>query len=355
MMTKTDPLNPKPITTLQPPLPTPLKGATQIFPARSVFELARSELSGQTLERGAEALAETQENLGFTLGARRGAGRIGLEGRIERPRTRPLLQQLVRSLPATARIDEARRHLSALPEVTEIVETLEREGHDAGEAALLLASLLEEEPAASPRRAQLEKALASVTAKNDWSLQLFARLELGPGSQHSFQQLKQLYQRATDSRPRLLQWFEAFRRLQDRDRKLKALIRTLAFELSAEGPATGSQLGAVISDLKRILLFWGMEDHCQRAARSLNIEELSADTLAQTLLEVIEQPWMQAEWILEQARQQVPDATRHYAYVQQLLELVKLMTEECFEDSEQRSALLETLYEAREQLADQGL
>ncbi|MFW8695695.1 hypothetical protein ACOI9Y_34530, partial [Mesorhizobium japonicum] len=94
-----------------------------------------------------------------------------------------------------------------------------------------------------------------------------------------------LYQRATSRRPRLLQWFEEFRKLQDRQRKLKALIRTLAFELSAEGPATGSQLGAVISDLKRILLFLGMEDHCHRAARTLDIDGVDGDAVVQTLLE----------------------------------------------------------------------
>jgi type III secretion system YopN/LcrE/InvE/MxiC family regulator len=319
-----------------------------------VLELARRELNGPTLEGAVDALSETQENLGFTLGARRLAGRVSHEGRAERPRIRTQLQQLVRNVPATARTDEVRRHLSSLEEVSEIIEALERAGADAGEAALLLASLLDNDHLPRPRREQLEKALERITAQQDWALKLFGRLELGPASSRSFQQLKQLYQRATSQRPRLIQWFEEFRQLDDRQRKLKALIRTLAFELSAEGPATGSQLGAVISDLKRILLFLGMEDHCHRAARTLDIAGLDGDALVQTLLEILQQPWMQAAWVTDHTRQQVADTTRHYAYVQQMLELVKLMTEECFEDAEQRTAILDAFSEGRETMAEEG-
>lgn len=307
------------------------------------------------MERAAEALSETQENLGFALGARRLPGRASHEGRLERPRIRTMLQQMVKNVPATAKSEEVRKHLSGLEEVSEIIEALEREGHDAGEAALLLASLLADEHLPGPRRELLEKALGRVTAEDDWTLKLFGRLELGPASKSSFQQLKQLYQRATSRRPRLVQWFEEFRQLGDRQRKLKALIRTLAFELSVAGPATGSQLGAVISDLKRIMLFLGMEDHCQRAARMLNITGLDGDALIQTLLEIIQQPWMQADWIAIHTQQQVPDSARHYAYVQQMLELVKLMTDECFEDAEQRNAIIDVLGKYRETLSEEGL
>ncbi|WP_158484770.1 type III secretion system gatekeeper subunit SctW [Pseudomonas chlororaphis] len=320
-----------------------------------MLDLARSELSDQTLERAADALSETRENLGIALGGRRLPGRISHEGRLERPRIRTMLQQMVKNVPATAKTDEVRKHLSGLEEVSEIIESLEREGHDAGEATLLLASLLADENLASPRRELLEKALGRVTAEDDWALKLFGRLELGSGSKSSFQQLKQLYQRATSRRPHLVQWFEEFRQLDDRQRKLKALIRTLAFELSAEGPATGSQLGAVISDLKRIMLFLGMEDHCQRAARTLDIAGLDGDALTQTLLEIIQQPWMQADWAIEHTRQQVPDSARHYAYAQQILELVKLMTDECFEDAEQRNTIIDALGECRETLSEEGL
>lgn len=318
-----------------------------------MLELARSELGGPALAGATDALSETQENLGFALGGRRPAARATPEARL--PRMRTQLQQMVRNVPATAKTDEVRRHLSGLEEVSEIIEALERDGHDAGEAALLLATLLESDNLSPARREQLEKALGRITAQDDWALKLFGRLELGPTSPHSFVQLKQLYQRATSRRTRLVQWFEEFRQLPDRQRKLKALIRTLAFELSAEGPATHSRLGAVISDLKRILLFLGMEDHCHRAARTLDIDGVDGDALVQTLLEIIQQPWMQVDWVTDLSRQQVADPNRRYAYVQQLLELGRLMVEDCFEDAEQRNTILDALREARERLADEGL
>lgn len=180
---------------------------------------------------------------------------------------------------------------------------------------------------------------------DEWTLKLFNRLEFGNTCKSSFLTLKRLYQRATSRHTPLVQWFEEFRQLHDRKRKLKTLIRTLAFELSAEGPAMDAQLGSVITDLKRIMMFMGMEDHCHRAAHTLNIEALDGDGVISILLEVVQQSWMHADWLEQMTSRQVPDARLQYAYVRQMGELLKLMTDECFEDDEQRKMITDVFSE----------
>ncbi len=364
MITKADPTAIKPPLGIQDSPPRPLSGATQIFPPQSVLELARNELDMQPvslelmpIDGGSNALAETQENMGFTLGSRKqAAGRGASDSKLERPRTRSMLQQLVKHVMATssAQLDELNKRASEMDEASDILEAMREGGLDAGEMALLLASLLARENLGSARRKRLENALSAVTDDDEWTLQLFSRLEFGSVGKSRFLELKQLYQRATSRRTRLMQWFEEFRQLHDRKRKLKTLIRTLAFELSAEGPTTEIQLGAVITDLKRIMMFLGMEDHCHRVAHALGIDGLDGDAIVTTLLEIIQQSWMHVDWLEQQISRQVPDVTLQYTYAHQMGELVKLMTDDCFEDDEQRKMISDAFSEYKERLSEGG-
>ncbi|MEA3121611.1 MAG: hypothetical protein QOH33_1166, partial [Paraburkholderia sp.] len=152
--------------------------------------------------------------------------------------------------------------------------------------------------------------------------------------------LRELYRRASAQRPRLAQWFFELRGLHQRKRKLKTLIRALAFELSAKGFATGPQLAAVIGDLKRILQFLSMEDQCVRLARSSSIEGLDGDTVMALLIEAIQESWLHANWIAERTSLITTDQARQCAFVMRLNEVVKLLPSECFVDDDQKDAVL---------------
>ncbi|AVO60244.1 type III secretion system gatekeeper subunit SctW [Pseudomonas chlororaphis] len=365
MITKTDSASIKPTPLIQNPAPLPLPGATQVFPAQSALELARTEFDMQATgldfiptEVPGDALSETLENMGFALGSyRQATGRGTSDGKSERPRTRAMLQQLVKHVTATApaQMEDLQKHTAAIDEASDLLACMGDKGLDAGEMALLLGTALGRKNLGGAQRKRLEEALSAVMEDDEWTLRLFNRLEFGSTGKNSFLALKQLYQRATSRRTRLVQWFEEFRQLHDRRRKLKTLIRTLAFELSAEGPAMDAQLGAVITDLKRIMLFFGMEDHCHRVARTLAIDGLDGDGVIGTLLEIVQQSWMHVDWLEQQTSRQVPDARGQYAYVRQMGELVKLMTDECFEDDEQRKMIAEVFSEYQEKLSDEGL
>jgi type III secretion system YopN/LcrE/InvE/MxiC family regulator len=364
MINKTDSANLKSVPAIQNTPQRPPTSATQIFPSQSAIELARDEFDMQTdgfeflpVDRVEDAVAETLENMGFALGSRQRATRRGTsDGKAERPRTRAMLQQLVKQITATAstQLDDLHRRASGIDEASDLMAAMRESGLDAGEMALLLAHLLTGKNLSGARRKRLDDALSAVMADDEWSLQLFTQLEFDATGKSGFAELKHLYQRATSQRTRLVQWFEEFRQLHDRKRKLKTLIRALAFELSAEGPAMDTQLAAVISDLKRIMMFLGMEDHCQRVAQTLRIDGLDGDAVIETLLEIVQQSWMQADWIEQRTARQVPDETLHYAYARQIGELVTLMTDDCFEDDEQRKMISNAFAEFQEKLSDQG-
>lgn len=265
-----------------------------------------------------------------------------------------MLQQLIKQLTETAaaHLDDLHQHTSTLDEASNVLGSMAEKGLDAGEIALLLSAALARKHLTYAHRKRLEAALCAVMDDDEWALKLFNRLEFGAVGKNDFLALKHLYQRATSRHTRLVQWFEEFRQLHDRKRKLKTLIRTLAFELSVEGAATDIQLGAVITDLKRIMMFMGMEDHCHRAARTLGIDDLDGDGVLTALLEIVQQSWMQADWLAQQTSRRVPDTRLQYAYVQQMGELVKLMTDDCFEDDDQRKMISDAFAEYREQLSE---
>lgn len=351
------------ISTTQPPT----SRAVQIEPAQSVLELARSELettapdwTEMPITPGdiqSDAMTETLEDIGFALGSRLRNPRqvtTASDGKIERPRPRAMLHRLVKQINAVspAQLNELKRRLPDLEDILDIDNAMRAAEFDAGEQALLLAALLANKRMSSAHRKRLEAALATVMDSDEWALCLFSRLEFGAASRQSLSELRQLYQRAASHQTRLAQWFAEFRRLQDRQRKLKTLIRALAFELSANGPALEVHLGAVIADLKRVLHFLGLEDQCQRVAQSLHLSEVDGDTLLEELLEIVQQTWIQSDWLAERTQHRVPDSTRYYSYARHLAELVKLMPEDCFDDNDQREIILNAFSDYLTQLAE---
>ncbi|GAM52544.1 type III secretion cytoplasmic protein [bacterium endosymbiont of Mortierella elongata FMR23-6] len=332
-----------------------------------MLELAQSELEASASdwtdmsvmfsEMQGDAVTETLEDIGFALGSRLRDPRranTASDGKIERPRTRAMLQRLAQQISAIspAQLDDLHRRLPDLEDLLDPDQAMREAGFDAGEQALLLAALLADKGISGARRKRLEAALANVMDNDEWALCLFSCLEFGAANRQNLSELRQLYQRATTRQTRLVQWFAEFRRLQDRQRKLKTLIRALAFELSANGPALETHLAAVITDLKRILHFLSLEDHCQRMAQSLALNEVDGDTLIADLLEIVQQTWVQSDWLAERTQQRIPDSTRYYSYARHLTELVKLLPDDCFDDNDQREMILNAFTDYLTRLAE---
>ncbi|KVN03476.1 secretion protein [Burkholderia sp. MSMB1552] len=365
MMNRIDPAAGRPAPSVTPAGPSATPIAREIVPAGSALDLAQEALADlphdfdtmppELAGVSAESFAETLEDIGFVVGTRlRETRRAQAGGSTDRPRTRAMLQQLIRQIGAVsaAQLDDLRRRMPGIDELEDVGDAMRAAGMNDGEMALLLGAMLEEGKLSGARRRRAEARLAAVLSGDEWALQLFAHLEFGRAGQAGLAQLRQLYQRATARERRLTQWFDEFRRLPDRRRKLKTLIRALAFELSSEGPAMDVRLAAVITDLKRILQFLGIEDHCGRCADSLRAADVDGDALIAALLEIVEQSWLSAAWLDAQTRRMMPDATLRYRHAKGMMELVKLLPDDCFDDADQRTTILDAFGEHLEALSD---
>jgi type III secretion system YopN/LcrE/InvE/MxiC family regulator len=323
-------------------------GAAQIFPAESAFDIAQNELSLNPGEFAAapaslngvdsESYIETLEDIGFALGARARDGRAMRDGKTDRSRAKAMLGKIGEI--AVEQGDQLLARVPAIEQSPAPYDEMRRAGFDAGEMALLLGVCLRRGALTETAGRRFDDALSAVMEGDEWVLLLFNRLEFGAAGRNALAELRQLYRRASTQRPRLAQWFLELRGLPERKRRLKTLIRALAFELSAEGLATGPQLAAVIGDLKRILQFLSMEDHCDRLARSSSIAGLDGDTVMALLIEAIQESWLHANWIADRASLITSDEERKCAFVMRLNEVVKLLPSECFLDEDQKDAVL---------------
>jgi type III secretion system YopN/LcrE/InvE/MxiC family regulator len=364
MMNRIDPPVARPTPAVTPTGPAAPSLAREIVPANSALELAGEALADLPLDFSqmprelagvsAESFAETLEDIGFVVGSRlREPRRTQADGSTDRPRTRAMLQQLIRQIGAVsgAQLDDLKRRLPGLDELEDAGDAMRAAGMNDGEMALLLGAMLEEGKLSGARRRQAEARLATVLSGDEWALQLFAHLEFGRTHQ-GLSELRQIYQRAAARERRLTQWFDEFRRLPDRRRKLKTLIRALAFELSAEGPAMDARLAAVITDLKRILQFLGIEDHCGRCADGLRAAQVDGDALIAALLEIVEEAWLSAAWLDAHTKRMIAAPTLRYRYAKGMMELIKLLPDDCFDDTDQRATILDAFGEHLEALID---
>lgn len=343
----------------RPPAAT---GTEQVIPAASAFEIAETELASMSdspelalagaLGVTTESLTGTLEEMGFALGARaRARGVLVREQPTERTRQRSMLQRV--GALASEQVDELSLRVPEIDDSSNPFDDMRRRGFDIGEMALLLGARLARKDLTPDARQRLENALSTVMADDTWVLQLFNRLEFGAAGRDGFAELRMLYQRASAMRPHLAQWFAQLRGLKDRKRKLKTLIRALAFELSAEGPATDLRLAGVIADLKRILHFLGIEDHCEQLAGSLTRERMEGDDVLGVVIEIVQQPWLDTQAIAQQARSVIQHSESQYPFAARLKELIKLLPTDCFEDEMQRGAMLDVFGEYLEKLADE--
>ncbi|GLU33130.1 TyeA family type III secretion system gatekeeper subunit [Trinickia caryophylli] len=329
--------------------------AAQIFPAGSALEMARSEWGTNLLELEAielstsgidsESFLATMEDIGFAMGARTRALR---EGKIDRARTKVMLGKL-----GDIAVEQAEALHARVPEIERSpapYDEMRRAGFDAGEMALLLGARLKNGGLSDAARRRLDDALSTVLDSEDWVLLLFGRLEFGAATRGELAQLRRLYQRAADQRPRLAQWFAQLQALHERKRKLKTLIRALAFELSAEGPATDTRLAAVIGDLKRIVQFLSIEDHCERLARAMPDAALDGDAVLRIFIEAVDQSWIDGGWVEEQASVLAAQSVPVQLMVQRLADIARLLPGDCFQDEDQRDMMLGAFLECLDML-----
>lgn len=333
--------------------------ATRIEQPRSVLELAEAERATFTDNwiLDPDALTETQENLGFAMGDRLRSRGSGGSGSSDRSRPRSMVQRLAGSIVTVdpEQMQGLRQRipgLEAVEDVDDLMNKMRRHQLDSGETVLLLGLMLNDDDLTHEKKQLARQALSRVMENEQWVIQLFSTLEFGITAPAALASLRQLYQRAIDRQPGLVYWFSQFRQLTDRQRKLKTLIKALAFDLHA-GQGDTIKLAATITDLKKIVQFLTIEDHGRRLAAKLAIPGLTGEEITAFLIDIIQQSWVYSDWLSNRIMEQLPPQHNPYQYVRGQMELIKLLPETCFNDSDQQATLIDTFLEYLEKIEEE--
>lgn len=351
-----------PVTSQLLPAQSRPNSVSQVIPSRSALAMAQNALGNDMIAADSllselDRLPEININARFPVGIMSGDRSGSPLGSSDKSRPRNMLRRLASQVASVApeQLEELRGRIMAIEQVEEVddlLNSLRRHQCDSGEITLLLAAMLNDSDLSPAKRRRLELALEKAMDDEDWTLQLFGYLEFGKVGRKGLAELRRLYQQATHQHSEMLYWFSQFRQLNQRQSKLKSLIRALAFELSSEFGINSIHLASVITDLKKILQFLTLEDHSQRVAKALKLPEVDGDRIIEELLVVVQQSWIYSDWLSERASKLLPEEECKYGYARHMVDLIKLMPEGCFEDIEQREIILQAFAEYQEELAN---
>lgn len=324
-------------------------GSRQILPAPSIMASVQEAFAGVD----SSALQETLEGMSLSLGSRLKDLRRRNED--EGPqRSQQALVELVSDLddPMLIVLVEKFAQLGEQPEHP--LALLQAADIPLGAQLLLLSSLLADKRLSDKRRQRLEQALASLLEGDDWELQLFGYLEMGQISGNALSQLRTLYQRSRrEDQPQqgLAEWFANIKEWPDRQQRIRILLRALSFDLSTSAEHNQQiRLAATINDLKRLLLFLGLEEYCTLLGREV---ALSNEQVLSEILLIIEQPWISPEWLAERLQLLELPEQLHANYLRCLKALLRLLPDPCFKDLDQKEQILKALMTVQDHLDQQ--
>lgn len=301
------------------------------------------------------ALQDTMEDMSLVLGNRlRGKSRQALGGDDEKINRDEMLSLLAEQVAG----DKLDSMLSTIQRsgVQDDLLSLYRQGEmNFSDAALLMAAGANALPLGSKRRKRLSSQLDELLAEQeDWALLMFADLELGSVNQNAMQAMQQIVRQhhkpdQEDNPEGLWQWFNRIKDWTDRSRRIRVLLHTFAFELSsAQSKEVTARLVTTLMDLKKLLVFLGLEDSARRLA---NVALISQDEALSEVLLLIEQRWMYTEWLVNRLQQLKIQESKQVLYLIRLNEIVKFLPDICFLDAQQRKQLSETIDEYIYQLS----
>ncbi|ATM97531.1 type III secretion system protein SsaL [Yersinia frederiksenii] len=321
---------------------SPLRDAKpqgEIAPAHSVMELAGLEL----LEVRQTALEETMEGIGFSLSSRM-RDQQSIETEKRNQRRQQLLVKLI------AQLSGGTDHLlpSNIPlglDISLLASKLRQGELSPGQQILLLAAMIAETKDNPLRRRSLSQLMAPLLADAGWEIELFGLLELGSQKSGELSAVKQLFtQSIYQDEFSIVEWFTRVSRWPQRQQRVRVLMRAMAFELSCQPPSQhGERLSATLYQLRRLLMFLGLEDHCNRMGKACGV---AGDVILNEVLAVVGQHWLFSGWLQPRIEAIVgSDITMRRNFIRRFYELFNLMPIDCFDDQDQQGQILATLLE----------
>lgn len=323
----------------------------QMFPATTSLSLLTEEVMDSSL-------METMESMSLVMGSRirQESGRkTGAKNSSDR--LSDALMNWVPKVEGGALIELLSRFSDLGSAPGDLIEQMRQGGAPEGAMVLLLASLLADPRIEHKRRRRLEDAMAQLLEDEAIGIDMLAWVEMGDVAGDGLIPLRQIYQRIRqrddESEPDrgLASWFDEIREWPDRRVRLRVLIRALALDLSADADHHPVKVVAAMSELKRLLLFFSMEDHCASVAFSAGIDP---ERLFAEMLFLLEQTWVYPDWLEQRIRMLNVREERIFVYLRQMRELLHFMPAPCFQDEEQAEQLLGAFEQLQEQYEEQS-
>ena len=329
-----------------------LLGEDRAHATESRLEIRGSQIEGRVLAalQGEQqsALLDTVEDLSLALGARF----KDLKNKTDKTSIDPrndALEQLAEGA-------DLSMHNVAVGDVDALMSLLSQDKIPLDQALLLMASWLGKEGIDAKKRKKLEDKMAELMDANpEWALEIFANIELGAISQEAMAPLLQVMQRYHQQEERedtqgMWEWFEQIQHWPQRRERIKVLLRTLALELViCTDEAQKNLLIATLLDLKKLLLFLGIEDQSRRLAQA---HGLSTEMVMEEILKTVEQTWINVEWIGQRLRK-LDLAEEVIPYLGRFMDVLKFLPSLCFLDEEQRTQILEAFASLYDHLSDE--
>lgn len=299
------------------------------------------------------ALQDTLEDMSLVLGNRLKGKSQRAPGSEDEKIDRDEMLALLAEQVAGDKLDSL---IGGNTDVLDNLHNLYRQGDiNLNDAALLMAAGAHALPVGSKRRKKLLSQLEELLAENeDWALSMFADIELGSVDSSVMQTMQRIVRKQhrpdEEENPEgVWQWFNTLKAWSDRRRRIRVLIHTFAFDLaSGQSASVGARLVSTLRDLKKLLIFLGMEE---TAARLANVVGITQDEALSEILLLIEQRWMYPEWLANRLQQLNVNEHKQVLYLIRLNEVLKFLPDICFLDAQQRKQLTETLEEYIYQLS----
>ncbi|PJG64757.1 TyeA family type III secretion system gatekeeper subunit [Yersinia kristensenii] len=321
---------------------TPLHGAEfhgEITPAHSIMALASMELS----EVRQTALEATMEEIGLSLGSRL-KDQKSVEAEDRSQRRQELLVKLITQLSGSADA-LLPQNIRLDMDISLLASQLRQGGLSAGQQILLLAAMMAYSKNNPLRRRSLSQLLEPLLEEGGWEIELFGLLELGSKESQGLGAIKQLFAQSIEQNElSVAEWFTQISRWPQRQQRVRILMRAVAFDLASQPPPRhGKRLAATLYQLRRLLMFLGLEDHCNHMGRACGV---AGDMILHEVLAVVGQPWLFSSWL--QPRIEVItglDTNTRRRFIRRFYELFNLMLVDCFNDQEQQQQILAVLLE----------
>ncbi|MGL5990142.1 MAG: TyeA family type III secretion system gatekeeper subunit [Plesiomonas sp.] len=366
-------ISPSPLSSSLPDHIKPIEKAAEIHatvPANNM----QAEIEAELAILNTESMQETIEEMSLLFGSRWRDEKRGKERLSERNQARVL--HLFGSLSPSSSVSEHLKTTLSEPDISKQLNAIIASNLPTAQQMAQLAGLWRQCNETNPNRRYISDRLQALLNKDGWEVALFGILEFDKLPADGLGAVRALFQQSLrEGGMSIAAWFDQVRRWPERRKRIRVLLRALAYSLSVnDAQAERIRIANVIAQLRRLSLFLSLEADSQcvdlfphsqikskhqekkekekrkeeQEAKEIQTAEENTDT-DQTLIRIIaiiEQPWIFCDWLIQTIDLHKRPMAEKIPYLNQLYQLFSRLPDACFNEPDQRNQIHESLLEA---------